>query len=184
MRCICSPPVPLSCTDHTASILTAATGLPSGMIESLTKLAERIRPFQTGNFRPSSPPALVDGLTDQLLVVFSDAVAAVAAADMADARNNTAPRVADALRRCLKVTNKRPKDAGRHAAGQTLLQTSQTTTPQVPPDQVCHRERQTLTIGMDIDSHSEEVDAAAAYLIPMGLPDATARIHAYCLRRR
>ena len=111
-------------------------------------------------------------------------VAAVAAADTADARNNTAPRVADALRRCLKVTNKRPKDAGRHAAGQTLLQTSQTTTPQVPPDQVCHRERQTLTIGMDIDSHSEEVDAAAAYLIPMGLPDATARIHAYCLRRR
>ena len=72
--------MPLPCADHHTSIPVVATGLPSGLVDSLTELAERIRPFANGGFEPSSPPALVDKLTDQLLVVFSDAVASVAAA--------------------------------------------------------------------------------------------------------
>ena len=80
MRPICTPPIPLPYADHHTLDVTVDTGLPSSLVDSLTKLAERIRPFSTGDFAPSPPPALLEKLTDQLLVVASDAVSAVAAA--------------------------------------------------------------------------------------------------------
>ena len=80
MRPNCTPHIPLPYADPITSILTVATGLPSGLVDSLTWLAERILPFTNGDFRPSQPPMLLEKLTDQLLVVASDAVAAVAAA--------------------------------------------------------------------------------------------------------
>ena len=46
---------------------------------ALEKLARRFLPFPNGNFSPSPPPALLDKITDELLVVASDAVATVAA---------------------------------------------------------------------------------------------------------
>ena len=58
--------------------ITVATGLPYGLVDSLTRLAERILPFTNGDFQPSQPPMLLEKLTDQLLVVASDVVAAVA----------------------------------------------------------------------------------------------------------
>ena len=45
----------------------------------LETLARRFLPFPNGNFSPSPPPALLDKITDELLVVASDAVATVAA---------------------------------------------------------------------------------------------------------
>ena len=45
----------------------------------LETLARRFLPFPHGNFSPSPPPALLDKITDELLVVASDAVATVAA---------------------------------------------------------------------------------------------------------
>ena len=47
--------------------------------KALEELARRIIVCSNGSFVPSSPPALLDTLTDALLVVASDAVAAVAA---------------------------------------------------------------------------------------------------------
>ena len=72
--------MPLPYADLDASDIVVATGLPSGMVETLTNIAERILPSTDGDFSPSPPPALLDKLTDQLLVVASDAVTAVAAA--------------------------------------------------------------------------------------------------------
>ena len=72
--------MPLQCADHDTWIRAVATGLPNGLVESLTSFAERILPFANGDFQPSPSPTLLDKLTDQLLVVISDAVAAVAAA--------------------------------------------------------------------------------------------------------
>ena len=46
---------------------------------ALESLARRFLPFPNGNFSPSPPPALRDNITDELLVVASDAVATVAA---------------------------------------------------------------------------------------------------------
>ena len=46
---------------------------------ALESLARRFLPFPNGNFSPSPPPALRDKITDELLVVASDAVATVAA---------------------------------------------------------------------------------------------------------
>ena len=46
---------------------------------ALESLARRFLPFPNGNFAPSPPPALFDKITDELLVVASDAVATVAA---------------------------------------------------------------------------------------------------------
>ena len=81
MRPICTLSVPLPYADHHTLDIAVATGLPSSVVESLTKLAERLRPFTSGEFAPSPPPMLLEKLTDQLLVVYiSDAVAAVAPA--------------------------------------------------------------------------------------------------------
>ena len=71
--------MPLPCADRGTSYVAVATDLPSGVVEALTSKAERLRPFAGGDFAPSPPPALLDQLTDQLLVVASDAVTAVAA---------------------------------------------------------------------------------------------------------
>ena len=71
--------MPLPCADCSITDIAVDNGLPSGLVKSLTKRAERIRPFADGNFAPSPQP-LLDQLTDQLLVVASDAVTAVAAA--------------------------------------------------------------------------------------------------------
>jgi len=46
--------------------------------EALKKLAQRIRTFAEGIFPPSPPPALLDRITDELLVLSSDVVAGVA----------------------------------------------------------------------------------------------------------
>jgi len=46
--------------------------------EVLKKLAQRIRTFAEGIFPPSPPPALLDRITDELLVLSSDVVAGVA----------------------------------------------------------------------------------------------------------
>jgi hypothetical protein len=48
------------------------------LVEALRGRAERILPFTGGGFAPSPPPVLLNKLTDQLLVVASDAVSAVA----------------------------------------------------------------------------------------------------------
>ena len=48
------------------------------MAEALKKLAQRIRTFPEGRFPPSPPPALLDRITDELLVLSSDVVAGVA----------------------------------------------------------------------------------------------------------
>ena len=45
---------------------------------ALETLARRILPSLDGTFSPSPPPAMLDAITDELLVVASDAVAAVA----------------------------------------------------------------------------------------------------------
>ena len=44
----------------------------------LLERARRILASEEGNFTPSPPPALLDSITDELLVVASDTVAAVA----------------------------------------------------------------------------------------------------------
>ena len=44
------------------------------MPEALRRLARRIRSYPEGKFPPSSPPALLFQLTDELLVVASDAL--------------------------------------------------------------------------------------------------------------
>ena len=59
-----------------------ASGPPKVVSEkqrALEALARRILPFPDGNFSPSPPPALLDAITDELLVVTADVVAAVAA---------------------------------------------------------------------------------------------------------
>ena len=44
------------------------------MPEALLQRAKAIMAFTEGDFEPSPPPALLDRLTDQVLVVASDAV--------------------------------------------------------------------------------------------------------------
>lgn len=70
--------MPVPYADHHTSNLAVCTGLPSGVVDSLIGIAERIRSFPDGDFLPSPPPVLLDKLTDQLLVVASDAVTTVA----------------------------------------------------------------------------------------------------------
>ena len=53
--------------------------MPYNMPEALQALARRVRSFPEGDFESSPPPHLLDELNDGLLVVASDAVAAVAA---------------------------------------------------------------------------------------------------------
>jgi hypothetical protein len=48
--------------------------------EALLQRVKAIMAFTEGDFEPSPPPALLDRLTDQVLVVASDAVHAAAAA--------------------------------------------------------------------------------------------------------
>ena len=55
--------------------------------EALKKLAQRIRKFAEGIFPPSPPPALLDRITDELLVLSSDVVAGVARAGQAISAN-------------------------------------------------------------------------------------------------
>ena len=74
--------MPLQYTDRGASDIPVATGLPSNLMEALRSRAERLHHFTGGQFEPSPPPVLLDKLTDQLLVVASDAVTAVAAATL------------------------------------------------------------------------------------------------------
>ena len=63
-----------------APLVRAGSAKPtSGVSEALQQLAKRILPFAKGEFTPSPPPALLDRLTDHLLVVASDAVEAAAA---------------------------------------------------------------------------------------------------------
>ena len=50
------------------------------MWDGLKSIAERILPFDKGNFSPSPLPALVNVVTDELLVMAKEIVAAVAAA--------------------------------------------------------------------------------------------------------
>ena len=71
--------LPLQYTDRGTSDIAVATGLPSELMEALRSRAERLHPFTGGQFEPSPPPVLLDKLTDQLLVVASNAVTAVAA---------------------------------------------------------------------------------------------------------
>ena len=52
---------------------------PEGLPDELRRLAQRIRTFTEGSFPPSPPPALVDKITDTLLVTALDVVTAVAA---------------------------------------------------------------------------------------------------------
>ena len=52
---------------------------PEGLPDELRRLAQRIRTFTEGSFPPSPPPALVDKITDALLVTALDVVTAVAA---------------------------------------------------------------------------------------------------------
>ena len=61
------------------SFCCRAVNGPPGVARALQVLAQRIRPFKDGNHTPSPPPHLLDKLTDELLVVASDVVAAVAA---------------------------------------------------------------------------------------------------------
>ena len=53
---------------------------PRSVSEALQRLATRLLAYPNGDFAPSQPPALLDKLTDHLLVVASDAVHAAAAA--------------------------------------------------------------------------------------------------------
>ena len=71
--------MPLQHANRGASDIAVATGLPADLIKALRSRAERLRPFAGGRFEPSQPPALLDKLTDQLLVVASDVVTSVAA---------------------------------------------------------------------------------------------------------
>ena len=48
------------------------------MAIALKQLAQRIRTFPEAKFPPSPPPALLDRITDELLVLSSDVVAGVA----------------------------------------------------------------------------------------------------------
>jgi hypothetical protein len=50
---------------------------PPGQSEALKRLARRVRSFPEGAFTPSPSPALLDEITDELLVIASDAVSAV-----------------------------------------------------------------------------------------------------------
>ena len=52
---------------------------PEGLPDELRRLVQRIRTFPEGAFAPSPPPALVDKITDALLVTASDVVMAAAA---------------------------------------------------------------------------------------------------------
>ena len=113
--------------------------MPSNFVESLTRLAERLLPFPNGDFVPSPSPTLLAKLTDQLLVVISDAVAAVAAAAsppltgkatlrlfawaVADARGATTPlekALADTVGKRLEKQAQKVRDtlaaASHHAA--------------------------------------------------------------------
>ena len=56
-----------------------STNIANGLPEALQQRATRILPYTEGNFTPSSPPALLERLTDHLLVVASDAVASATA---------------------------------------------------------------------------------------------------------
>ena len=65
---------------HTCSSYhTGGAGQPTGAGESLRRLARRILQFPDGTFEPSAAPALLQKLTDELLVVASDAVSTVVA---------------------------------------------------------------------------------------------------------
>ena len=61
-----------------ASIRCRAVHGHSGVARALETLATRIRSFKEGEHSPSPPPHLLDKLTDEVLVVASDAVAKVA----------------------------------------------------------------------------------------------------------
>ena len=65
----------------TANVQFAAgtIDMPYNMPEALQALARRVRSFPEGDFESSPPPHLLDELNDGLLVVASNAVAAVAA---------------------------------------------------------------------------------------------------------
>ena len=60
-------------------MITGCAEWCSRVAEGLQLLARRIRTFPEGNFTPSPPPTLLSTLTDELLVIASDAVKAVAA---------------------------------------------------------------------------------------------------------
>ena len=60
-------------------MITGCAEWCSRVAEGLQLLARRIRTFPEGNFTPSPPPPLLSTLTDELLVIASDAVKAVAA---------------------------------------------------------------------------------------------------------
>ena len=60
------------CTSHAAKRL-------AGVADALGKLADRLLAFGDGKFTPSPPPALLDTLTDELLVVASNSVRNAAA---------------------------------------------------------------------------------------------------------
>ena len=73
---------PLAANSVTCGAPRYASGPPKVVSEkqrALEALARRILPFPNGNFSPSPPPALLDAITDELLVVTADVVAAVAA---------------------------------------------------------------------------------------------------------
>ena len=46
--------------------------MPSEAQRALETLARRFLPFPNDNFSPSPPPALLDKITDELLVIASD----------------------------------------------------------------------------------------------------------------
>ena len=74
--------LPLAANSVTCGAPRYASGPPKVVSEkqrALEALARRILPFPNGNFSPSPPPALLDAITDELLVVTADVVAAVAA---------------------------------------------------------------------------------------------------------
>ena len=53
------------------------------MTEALQKIARRVRTYTEGLYEPSMPPQLLDNITDELLVIASDAVTAVSAEEPA-----------------------------------------------------------------------------------------------------
>ena len=53
------------------------------MTEALQKIARRVRTYTEGLYEPSMPPQLLDNITDELLVIASDAVTAVIAEEPA-----------------------------------------------------------------------------------------------------
>eukprot|EP00966_Prymnesium_polylepis_P199371 4619935-Prymnesium_polylepis.1 len=75
----CQRLLPLCVTSGAAR---CASGSQKEVLEqqrALEALARRILPFAACNFSPSPPPALLDAITDELLVVASDAISTVAA---------------------------------------------------------------------------------------------------------